>query len=81
MVRNKLKPIDKLENPAIIAELKTFPNQAFIWGILENTKEKHAYYLPSINAVILIESNSEDPFIFCAGVLNETDVDAIIRNS
>jgi GNAT superfamily N-acetyltransferase len=79
MVSNKLKPIDRLEDSAIIAELKTFPNQAFIWGILENTKEKQAWYLPSERAVILIEPNSEDPFIFVAGILSETDVDFIIE--
>jgi|GEM_PF-4581409 len=60
-----IKQITQITNQSIIAELQTFPNQAFIWEILDRGITGKIYELPS-GAVMLLE-NDDDPFVFIAG--------------
>lgn len=72
------KKISSITNAKIIEELKTFPNQAFIWSIVHRDNP-NIWELPSKQSVMLIEPYSDEPFVFIAGKLSAQDIEAIIK--
>lgn len=64
-----LRKINKINDPAIIAELRTFPTQAVIWEIVDEGITGEIYELQG-GAILIIE-NSNDPFVFIAGNLTD----------
>lgn len=71
-----IREIREIHNPAIIKELKHFPNQAFIWEIIEKNKIGKIFSLS--NEAILILENCKDPFVFIAGSLNTHSIQEVI---
>ncbi|MBI2785872.1 MAG: GNAT family N-acetyltransferase [Legionella longbeachae] len=63
-------------NNSLLEELKQFPLQAVIWGILENTNKDRIVALPN-NSILLMEE-SDDPFVFIAGKVIPETIDAAI---
>lgn len=57
----------------IFTELKTYPNQAVIWEIIEQGKTGEIFDLPG-GAILLLEYCSDDPFAFIAGHLTDEGV-------
>ena len=72
------KKISKINDTKIIEELKTFPNQAFIWSIV-NHDNPNMWELPSCEAIMIMEPHTDDPFVFIAGNLSPQDIDAVIE--
>ena len=76
MKKTELKLLTEINDASILSELKTFPNQSMIWGMIENAnKIDYIFLLPSKQAIILIDlQQSESPFIFIAGNATENDI-------
>lgn len=72
------KKINKINDLKIIEELKTFPNQAFIWSIVHH-HNPNMWELPSGESIMIMEPYIDDPFVFIAGKLSPQDMDAIIK--
>jgi GNAT superfamily N-acetyltransferase len=73
------KKINKIDNLKIINELKTFPNQAFIWSIMGKDNPQYIWQLPSTKSIMIMEPNCNDPFVFLAGELDVRDIDEVIK--
>lgn len=65
-----LRKINKITDPAIIAELRTFPTQAVIWEIIDHRITGEIFEL-EVGAVLILENGSH-PFVFIAGNLTDS---------
>ena len=72
------KRLSSIKSPSILEELKSFPNQGIIWGMLESNNPCQIWELPGTQAIILIEDSSDDPFVFIAGTLTAKSIETII---
>jgi RimJ/RimL family protein N-acetyltransferase len=72
------KKIDKINDTKIIEELKTFPNQAIIWGLVHQN-DPNMWELPSGESIMIMEPHIDDPFVFVAGEVSAQDIDEIIK--
>lgn len=71
-----IREIKKINDPSLIAELKTFPNQGVLQEIIEKSQSGKIFELQE-NAVLVMEHCS-DPFVFIAGELNNEIIDSAL---
>lgn len=71
-----LKKINKITDPAIIAELRTFPTQAVIWEIIDHRITGEIFELEG--GAILILENGSHPFVYIAGNLTDSSAKTVI---
>lgn len=72
-----VKEFKNINNPAIVLELKNFPNQGIIWEIIYKNKTGKIFELPDSGVLIL--ENCSDPFVFVAGNLTDKSARAVIN--
>lgn len=66
------REITTISNPAIISELKLFPNQAVLWEIIDGNNSGKIFELA--DGAVLISESCSDPFVFIAGAITEQSV-------
>lgn len=71
-----MNALSKITNKAILEELKLFPLQAVVCGILEKNNQGRLLELPG--GSILITEESDDPFVFLAGPITPLALDMAI---
>lgn len=69
----KAKVISDITNPLLLAELETFPHQAMIWDLLGNPHKRQIWGFGE-QAIMIMENNCDDPYIFVTGVLDSSIV-------
>lgn len=73
------KRITEITNPAILAELETFPNQPVIWGMLEGHNKGQLWELSGGQSIVLFEDNPQVSFVFIAGHLDLKTIETAIH--
>ena len=73
-----MRRINGISNHSILEELKTFPLQAVIFGIIENNNSGQIFELTD-KSIFIIETGCNEPFGFVAGELTQQGVDEIIH--
>lgn len=71
-----MKRLSVITSNIILEELRGFPLQAVIWGILEKNNKGNIFELPGGSVLIMEESN--DPFVFFAGPITSRAIDIAI---
>jgi len=69
--------ITVIQNKLILEELKQFPLQAVIWGILAGNNKGQVFEL-SDNSVLILEAGNNDPFVFIAGPITSRSIEETI---
>lgn len=69
--------IQSISNPLILNELKTFPLQAVIWGIIDRNNQGELFELCD-KSILILESQSSEPFVFIAGPLSLEGIEETI---
>lgn len=72
-----MRPISVIQNYSLLEELKLFPLQAVLQGILEKNNKGQIFEL-SDNSVLILETGSDDPFVFIAGPITSVAIEETI---
>ena len=71
-----MKRLSVITSNIILEELRNFPLQAVIWGILEKNNIGSIFELPG--GSVLIMEDSDDPFAFLVGPITSVAVEEAI---
>lgn len=74
-----MRPISVIQNNSILEELKLFPLQAVIWGILEKNNKGQLFEL-SDNSILILETECDDPFVFIVGPVTSVAIEETISH-
>jgi RimJ/RimL family protein N-acetyltransferase len=74
-----MRPISVIQDNLILEELKSFPLQAVIWGILEENNKGQIFEL-SDKSILILETASDDPFVFIAGPVTARAIEETISH-
>ena len=74
-----MHPISVILDNLILEELKNFPLRAVIWGILEENNKGQIFEL-SDKSILILETESDDPFVFIAGPVTALAIEETISH-